>query len=107
MLSVLKFAKFNNKTEELIYKNNTYGSVSNLLIKVNGLGYHLNLFKEYNINIIKLIYGKVQSGRVYDYPINSNRYIDIDYIKESLRTEQNAQNINELKTIIKWAESIK
>lgn len=97
ILYALKFLKYHNKIDELVYSKND----------IERLGYFANslyVIARFNINLIKMIYGKVQTGYVYHSfgGVNS-----IEEFREEQKWTRDETHKKELETIVKWAEAIK
>lgn len=97
ILYALKFLKHHNKIDKLVYGKND----------IERLGYFANslyVIARFNMNLIKMIYGKVQTGYVYHSfgGVNS-----IEEFREEQKWIRDETHKKELETIVKWAEAIK
>lgn len=108
ILSALKFIKYHNKIDELVYdrlgKNASLGEYA--LHPLKELGGRLLGIGD--MRIVKMIYGKVQMGYVYRDIGGVWGSVSAEWLKDEIPWFRGTdKDKKELETILKWAESIK
>lgn len=103
ILYALKFIKYHNKIDELVYdrlgKNVDLSELKELGGRLLGIG---------DMRIVKMIYGKVQMGDVYRDIGGVWNSVSAEWLKDKIPWFRGTdKDKKELETILKWAESIK
>lgn len=107
ILYALKFIKYHNKIDELVYdrigKNTRLDEYA--LHPLKELGGRLFSIAKYDMSIIKMVYGKVQIGYVYR---TIGGTVSAEWLKDEIPWFRGTdKDKKELESIMKWGESIK
>lgn len=99
ILYALKFLKFHNKIDELVYNKKDFEGLSEL-------GRELFLISKWDMSLIKMIYGKVQTGNVYHSLGGVYGYLDAKFLEQEIYYLDETGK-KEAESIVKWAKTIK